>query len=220
VAAVAMPQQWEPSPRDLVRAEDDLEWLYNCCESELGAHGSGFEPGTIGWDDEAIMRLIANLFRRQRVEAVRRYHRVALTLRRLSVVNRERAGWIYEPRQYPVQLRIAWPNDRRSTGETTLAGAALRAGATLDAFARAHGGREASGFGETLQWADSATRPRVIEVREREAGRLVTRERLVNRSSLPQWASAALVEAREMRRALLEAYATARQAQWREVYAV
>jgi hypothetical protein len=214
-AAVTLTER-APSQRDLDLAESDLEWWHSLRESELGARGSGFESSGITWDDEAICRLIVQLFEPRRVVAVRRYARVAPILGALTGLQRAQSEWLYRSRPYPAHLRIAWHCDRNAPGVVTLVGAALRSSATRNAFARAHGGHMAGTVGELLDWADDATRPRMVTVRVREGDKMVARERPIN--ELPHWAKAARDEATLIREELLTAYAIARRSGERSAY--
>lgn len=201
-------RKWTPRERDLSLAEKDLEWWHALSASELGAHGSGFEPSTTGWDVEAIWRLFEQVFDPRRIESVRRFYKVAPVVHALTAEQRETAAAIYASRPYPVHLRLAWPCDRKDPGLVTLVGAALRSASVRAAFARSNGGHAPASMGVLLDWAADATRPRVVKVKVREGTQYVEREQQIN-NVLPKWASVALVEAQTMRDRLLTAYATA-----------
>ena len=109
---------------------------------------------------------------------------------------REVAEALYEPRQYSggvqraFQVPTRMPMSRNAVGITTvslcLAGAAVRTQALREAFARAHGGKDATGLAQLRTWLD---------------------EQASSLNRVPRWLGGVVAEARGMRQALLEAYA-------------
>lgn len=192
------PADYRPTPRQLARAESDLEWWYGPRVSELGESAQSYDVmGTVAKDSCegqantatglcgacAVCRIHTRAQSWRRSRAVRKARQVAPRVLALGEL-RHVAAVIYTPHPYPVVLREVFPCVRTEPGVVTLVGVALRSGALLTAFQRAHDGKPPRDMETLQQWLV-------------DAARLPTK---------PRWLPSVQQEAREARIEVLTAY--------------
>jgi hypothetical protein len=187
------------SPKQLARAERDLDWWFGVRESQLGVHGAGFEPGGGPPDQSVIDDKIVRLFDAARIAAVRRHYRVAHVLRRMTPEHIGLAGDLYRPRPAAPALHVVFAAPALDGASWTSSDAILTVTGLVPRTApfrveyAAHAMSKRLG---PLEWLAYVCRPRV------EKGRAIN-------SKLPGWISRARSEAFAIRRAVLIAYGEA-----------
>lgn len=200
-----MTDLWTPNENDLVIAENDLEWFFAQCAAALGEHGSGFEgSGATAWDEMKIWAVFLQHRQKSRREAVQKWYEVTPALRRVSPWVFQNAACIYQPFPWPANVRSVWLAERKSAGVVTLAGAAIRAPATLEAYRKAHPPKK----GDDSE-PPTPTVPVLISWAERVLQQSTERDRKGRLIRVPKWAAAALEHARGIRGAVATAYARA-----------
>lgn len=204
--------EWAPNENDLKAAEDDLEWFFAQAAAALGERGSGFEgSGATAWDAEKIWALFLQHRQKERRDSVQRWYRVAPVMRALPRVTFTFAEQIYRPFPWSADMRRVFFVERAAAGVVTLAGVAVRARATEEAYRKAHASKGVDGHPRLaptvptlIAWADNVLQ----QSKDRDAKGRLTR--------VPKWAAAALDEAHAIRTDVLTVYAHAEHASKRE----
>jgi hypothetical protein len=174
-----------PSPRALASAENDLEYWFTRMHADLAISASGFEPATVGGESDICGATIVALADFRHAKAVRAYYRIRPRIERLPPEFYADAQSLYVPPRVhgagEFFLREYFFLDRKTDGQVTLVGLAMRTAAFAAAWLK--GTEKLKRTPTYLEWLQSAfaepggSRPRWC--REARDAALKLRERLL-----------------------------------------
>jgi hypothetical protein len=135
----SVPPPRAPTPRALASAENELEYWFTRLHADLGISASGFESATSGGESDICGATIVRMADFRHAKAVRDYYRIRPRVCRLSSESYADAEALYVPPRVhgdaEYWVREYFFLDRKTDGQVTLLGLALRTAAFSAAWA-------------------------------------------------------------------------------------